>query len=370
MQLKSFCNYPWTHFEVNNPNGDVTMCCDNHIVLGNVNKQSIREIWNGENYRKIRNDMLTKGANFVCSSECAVLKGFKSYQNLDWYKSLEDNSVMFLNAQENDKEISEGKLSLNTMPRWMRFAYSYICNLNCYHCYQKKIRKERINLSDNFIQQVLELSPYYQAIFYYGGEPFLYESTKRILNDSQLNSHCRHFFVTNGMLLDNEIFEILQKKEIGLISCSLDAATEKNYSILRKGGNWDKVLNNLGRIRDMKKTKNFTFTITLTVNSINALELDKFCDLSISFNAEPLLTLVNNPFGSLAFQEKYLHFSASQIDKMIEQIDKSIEKLKIYEYKDAIIIWQHTKQRIINHFKKENNLLKFFVKKTYNALKN
>src|SRR4030042_7019395 len=118
MKVKAFCNYPWTHFEVNNPNGDVTMCCDNHIVLGNINKQSITEIWNGEGYRKIRNDMLTKGAHAVCSSECAVLMGFKSYQNLDWYKNLEKNSPLFLNAQKNDNELKEGKLTLSSMPRW------------------------------------------------------------------------------------------------------------------------------------------------------------------------------------------------------------------------------------------------------------
>ena len=36
---KKVCYNPWTHFEVNNPNGDVTMCCVNPIVLGNVNEQ-------------------------------------------------------------------------------------------------------------------------------------------------------------------------------------------------------------------------------------------------------------------------------------------------------------------------------------------
>lgn len=370
MNIKDFCNYPWTHFEVNNPNGDVTMCCDSHIVLGNVNKQSITEIWNGEGYQKIRNDMLTRGAHAACSSECAVLKGFKSYQNLDWYKNLEKNSPLFLNAQKNDNELSEGKLTLGSMPRWMRFAYNYVCNLNCYHCYQAKIRKEKLSLPETFIRQVFDLSHFYQVLFYYGGEPFLYEPTRRLLKSVQVNPHCRHFFVTNATLLDNELFETLLEKEIGIISCSLDATNEKTYGILRKGGNWQKVLKNLEKISEMKKIKNFVFSITLTVNSLNALELEKFCDMGISLGAEPMITLVNNPFGSLAFQREYLHFSAFLVTQMMEQIDRSIKKLKLNDYKDATIIWQYTRQRIQNHFKNDNNLLKFYIKKkVYDKLK-
>ena len=370
MKVKDFCNYPWTHFEVNNPNGDVTMCCDSHIVLGNVNKQNINEIWNGEGYRKVRKDMLAKGAHALCSSECAVLKGFKSYQNLDWYKNLEKNSPLFLNAQKNDNELSEGKLTLDSMPRWMRFAHSYVCNLNCYHCYQAKIRKEKLSLPETFIRQVLDLSHFYQVLFYYGGEPFLYEPTRHLLKSEQVNPHCRNFFVTNATLLDNELFEILQQKEIGYMSCSLDAVNEKTYAILRKGGNWQKVLQNLERISEMKKTKNFVFSITLTVNSLNALELEEFCDMGISLGAEPMIILVNNHFSSFAFQRKYLHFSASLVTQMMEQIDRSIKKLTLNDYKDATIIWQQTRQNIWNHFKKDNNLFRFFIKKKiYDTLK-
>ena len=57
--MKKFvCKHPWTHFEVNNPNGDVTMCCNNNTVLGNVNKGTVREIWNGEGFQKSRKRML------------------------------------------------------------------------------------------------------------------------------------------------------------------------------------------------------------------------------------------------------------------------------------------------------------------------
>ena len=45
---KFICKHPWSHFEINNPNGDVTMCCNNNTVLGNVNQNTVMDIWNGE----------------------------------------------------------------------------------------------------------------------------------------------------------------------------------------------------------------------------------------------------------------------------------------------------------------------------------
>ena len=31
------CAYPFTHFEVNHPNGEVTFCCNRRLAMGNVN---------------------------------------------------------------------------------------------------------------------------------------------------------------------------------------------------------------------------------------------------------------------------------------------------------------------------------------------
>ncbi len=60
--MKKFvCMYPCSHFEINNPNGDVTMCCNNNTVLGNVNDGSIGEIWNEKGFQAARARMLDEG---------------------------------------------------------------------------------------------------------------------------------------------------------------------------------------------------------------------------------------------------------------------------------------------------------------------
>jgi len=363
MSNKLFCNYPWTHFEVNNPNGDVTMCCDNQFVLGNVNKKSIMEIWNDKPYQNIRNRMHKEGAYSVCSSDCAVLKGFKSYQNLDWYKALNHSNPLYENAVLNDHEQMNGIVNLASKPRWMRFAYSYVCNLNCYHCYQEKTRKQNLSLPDHFIQELYNLADYYQVMFFYGGEPFLYKPTVELMQSDKLNPNCRRFFVTNATLLNDEIFSMLEKIPIGLCACSLDAASEKTYMELRKGGNWERVMKNIARISKMKKEKSFVFSLAMTLNSKNYSEMEDFCALAFSFDAEPMIALVNNPYGSLEFQKRYLHFTDKMISQITAKIDQLAPVIREKGFYDAALIWEHTKHRIFLHGKGENNLFKFFLKR-------
>jgi radical SAM protein with 4Fe4S-binding SPASM domain len=56
--IRNVCHWPWDVMVILQ-DGSVTACCmdfDGKIILGNVNEQSIYDIWHGEKYRKIRED--------------------------------------------------------------------------------------------------------------------------------------------------------------------------------------------------------------------------------------------------------------------------------------------------------------------------
>ena len=56
--IRSVCHWPWDVMVILQ-DGSVTACCmdfNGKIILGNVNEQSIYDIWHGEKYRKIRED--------------------------------------------------------------------------------------------------------------------------------------------------------------------------------------------------------------------------------------------------------------------------------------------------------------------------
>ena len=69
-RIVNTCNYPWRTMVILQ-NGEVSPCCldyNGSINLGNVNNESVMEIWNNSKYRKIRHDF--KRLNYDDYSVC------------------------------------------------------------------------------------------------------------------------------------------------------------------------------------------------------------------------------------------------------------------------------------------------------------
>jgi len=78
---KQYCEYPWTSTTVM-AEGNVVPCTqisNNEIVLGNVNKKNLKEIWNGKEYQDLRKMHIT--GNFPkghkCLEKCDQVKLFE-----------------------------------------------------------------------------------------------------------------------------------------------------------------------------------------------------------------------------------------------------------------------------------------------------
>ena len=78
---QQYCEYPWTSSTIM-AEGNVVPCTqisNNEIVLGNLNENSLEDIWNGKKYQKLRNMHITgkfpKGHK--CSEKCDQVKLFE-----------------------------------------------------------------------------------------------------------------------------------------------------------------------------------------------------------------------------------------------------------------------------------------------------
>jgi len=370
---KFVCSNPWTHFEVNNPNGDVTMCCDNNTLLGNINDGTIKEIWNGKPYIEIRRKMREDGAHSICPHTCPVLHGGKRYQQLNWYGELDHKGATFKNAELNELEQSEGKDQLRSLPRWMRFTYSYLCNLDCYHCYQRDAAIENTKLPDKFIEEIRSLAGVYQVLFPFGGEPFLYKPVNQLVADIETDPGCRFFFITNGTLLTEQIIQNLERRKLGMMAVSLDAASKESFETLRVRGrsaDWVTVMNNLGRLSELKKRKGFLMTVSMTVNRVNCHEIGPFIDLAHSYDAEPLVILVTNPKQTLAFQEEFLVFSDEQFFEMEAQIKSGLKKVRERNEREAEIFLLQLRDQLHHHRRGENALWRYKIRSAVRNLFN
>lgn len=363
---KFICKHPWTHFEVNNPNGDVTMCCNNDTVLGNVNDDTIADVWNGDKFSRIRKRMLEEGAHAFCPHTCPVLQGGKKYENLDWYEDLDSGGPIRENAEKNEQEYEEQKTVLETKPRWVRFTYSYACNLDCYHCYQREDATQRLKLSTDFMDQLPEYVETAQIVYPFGGEPFFFSPVIDFLGSHNTNTETRFLLITNATLLTDKVFGILERLPISTMAVSLDAANAASFDALRVRGrnaNWDQVVTNLGRIADLRKRKDFEFTVSMTLNSLNALEIEAFVDLALGYDAEPLIMLVANPYETKDFQRKFLLFTPPQFDEMEAQINRSLAKVRERSWPDAEIYLEQLMIRLTEHRIGDNDPMRYATKK-------
>ncbi|MFO0985300.1 MAG: radical SAM/SPASM domain-containing protein [Planctomycetota bacterium] len=77
-----FCHMAAYYFKVN-PNGDVFPCCraPDELNMGNINRNTVEEIWNGPQYREFRRNMFTGNYAKSCSN-CYVLVGNPHYQQM------------------------------------------------------------------------------------------------------------------------------------------------------------------------------------------------------------------------------------------------------------------------------------------------
>ncbi|MEE2997294.1 MAG: radical SAM protein [Pseudomonadota bacterium] len=365
--MKKFvCKHPWTHFEVNNPNGDVTMCCNNNTVLGNVNDNTIADIWNGEKFTRIRKRMIEEGAHAFCPHTCPVLQGGKKYENLDWFGELDPEGPIRQNAEKNEREYEQRKTELETEPRWVRFTYSYACNLDCYHCYQREDATQRLKLSNEFMEQLPHYVQTAQIVYPFGGEPFFFSPVIDFLEFHNTNTETRFLLITNATLLTDRVFQMLERLPISTMAVSLDAANAKSFDTLRvrgKNAHWDQVVTNLDRLSDLKKRKNFEFTVSMTLNSVNALEIEDFVDLALEKGAEPLIMLVANPYETVDFQRKFLLFTPPQFDEMEAQIGRSLAKLQGKGLADAEIYLEQLRIRLEKHRERDNDPVRFVTKR-------
>jgi len=130
-----------------------------------------------------------------------------------------------------------------------------------------------------------------------------------------------------------------------------------------RNANWEQVMVNLGKLSELKKRKGFEFTVAMTLNSVNALEIEEFVDLALGFDAEPLIMLVANPYETGEFQKKFLTFTDAQFTEMARQIEAGLVKVRARGFADAEIYLEQLALHLKLHRDGDNDPLHFATKK-------
>lgn len=244
------CTFPFESAQIS-MQGDVYVCCPpwcNSYSFGNIYEQSFDEIWNGEKAKEFRRQFITGNYN-ICNLDLCV-----------------KDCSHYVKAEE-----------VVQKPKTFIFCYDSTCNVKCIFCrscHQKQDLSYFDEHMDEIISNMLEnaenvvLSGVGEAI----ASPHSRKLIKRI---SELFPNVKFSLISNGVLCDRKNLE-----EIGIIdkllsiTVSMHAVTKNTYDKLVIGGNFEKVMNNLKFLSELKKEgKLDRFILNFVVNAYNYKEM-------------------------------------------------------------------------------------------------
>jgi radical SAM protein with 4Fe4S-binding SPASM domain len=292
-QSKTFCMYPWIHFHAY-PTGNAYPCCmaDMQFPIGDMRKNTIKEIWNQSPMRDMRRAMLNDTPVSACN-RCyeQEASGFMSGR-----KSANKHHGHHINRIHNTK--SDGTLDQFELTYW-DIRFSNLCNLSCRSCghifssswYKDqaalagpewKKNNKVLNYAGRFEtdawDQLVDHIDHVEQIYFAGGEPLLMEEHYRILDElvRRKKFDVRLIYNTNFTHTDlkgKSVFEYWKLFDSVAVGASLDASGARGEYI-RKGTDWDQVYVN--RVEMIAVCPKVDFYISPTLSIMNAWHLPDF----------------------------------------------------------------------------------------------
>ena len=281
---------PWVHMHMW-PAGYTYPCCmsDPDLPIGNTQDQSLQEIWNGEQLRNIRLNMLQDKPSKECR-RCYELE--ESGMSTLRTGSLKNYPKHWDKVNSTEEDGSAGDVNM----AYLDIRFSNLCNLKCRSCgpqfssswfedhkqiYGKldhpKILKVRDDMK-NFMDELDPLLESVERVYWAGGEPLITDEHYRIL-DKWIVMGKRDVamdYTTNFTQMrfkKKTAFEYWNAFDSVRVAASLDANHARG-EYLRKNMDWAQVVQNR---RDMiEQCPQVYFEITPTVSVYNVLNLPDF----------------------------------------------------------------------------------------------
>jgi sulfatase maturation enzyme AslB (radical SAM superfamily) len=290
---KTFCMYPWVHLHAH-PTGEAFPCCHTGLghAVGNCRESSLDEIWNSDKLKSIRLKMLSNTPVQGCE-RCYEQEQSGFFSGRRSANKHHGHHVTRIHDTESD-----GSLPKFAMTYW-DIRFSNLCNLRCRSCghifssqwYQDQVKlagpewrakhKPLIfagKFETDMIEQLMPHIDYVEQIYFAGGEPLLMDEHYVILEELERRNRFDVRLVyntnfTNTWLKDRSVFDYWKKFDSVSVGASLDAMHER-AEYIRKGTNWDTVVENRAKMQEI--CPNVDFYVSATLSILNAWHLPDF----------------------------------------------------------------------------------------------
>jgi MoaA/NifB/PqqE/SkfB family radical SAM enzyme len=175
-------------------------------------------------------------------------------------------------------------------------------------------------------EEVRSLLPYLEHVIWLGGEVFLSDYFKELLEETKNFPQLAQRINTNGILIDEGWAEKLFQNNIELIY-SIDGVSKDTYENIRKGANFNDLIKSLEIInskREKYKNKDFHLRMNVVIMRSNYHEIGGFIDFArqYGFDLVQLMPIVGEDTAEHIFSTKY------KDEKIWGYIYSETEKLK------------------------------------------
>jgi len=236
--------------------------------VGNLNLQSLDTILQSQTAKILQDSIIDNSYAFCNNKQCSYL--------LD-------------NAQLAWPETAPTKQIKN-----IRLAIDQSCNLSCPSCRNRLIfdkdkiqLKRKFKIVDKIIQYISQQSHNITIHIGSDGDPFASLVYRYFMDQTKNLSNVKFTIQTNGLLIKKkyERFQYLFKN-LNVLNISVDGATKKTYEKLRRGGSWEKIIENFNFIKSIKK--NFKIYVHMVVQQENWTEMPLMLTFGKKYNVDKI----------------------------------------------------------------------------------
>lgn len=277
---------PWVHLFVSHY-GTVVPCCitpwEKDQALGDINSQTVQEIWNGKEIGELRIKMLQDKQDKRC---------WQCYENerVGLFSDRKETNFRFADKLDWALNTNFNGTSDQSKPIHWDIRISNLCNLKCRICghhssshwyedakalgllsFDTKVNRGTKDF-DKLLKQLDFVIPDLEEIYFAGGEPLLMEEHYRVLRHLiergktnirlDYNTNFSHTYF-NG----HDLFELWAHFDKVNVLASLDGSGKRG-ELQRSGQKWDLVLANRERMKAVCPNVNFAVTPTISVFNI------------------------------------------------------------------------------------------------------
>lgn len=283
----TFCVLPWIHLYVG-PDGNVLPCCsaDQQQPFGNIEQDTVDQIRNNSKFQQLRQQMIQGEKHSTCE-RCYFLEsqGHKSERTIQ-------NRVWGNHAQQFDFTST----TTEQTPVYLDIRLSNLCNLKCRMCsgyYSSSIQQEENEIwgiknknqvlskscrAEN-MEQILDLLPQVEKLYFAGGEPLMstehYQILERLIELGKTDVELA--YNTNFTRLELgrwRVLDLWQQFDHVHVMASLDAqGAVAEY--VRHGTVWTDVLQNLEHVQQCKSVELHVLSTVGFMTVLDVIDMQK-----------------------------------------------------------------------------------------------